>query len=274
MEELPCIEAPWVPSRLRYLNSILMEKSLNRKDSKPQAAEAVQKGRPRTPAPEEMTIFDQLFFIQQRLKVGKTLMNREDGFSYRSEESILDAVTPLLGEVRCVLYFRDEIIQVCQNYVYLKTTLTLANGLGEVIEVPGFAREDAFLPGRSQAQITGAASTYAHKYALKSLFGLSGEPVESECDPDAEAPTAKPAAEAEEAKDKTTPALPKETPAEAAKVLPVLDPRSLSWNKVVMKVARQGGTHTRQQYVDWIRKSYSISDNDMDLLLKQSGKVS
>ena len=64
------------------------------------------------------------------------------------------------------------------------------------------------------------------------------------------------------------------TPAEAAKVLPVLDPRSLSWNKVVMKVARQGGTHTRQQYVDWIRKSYSISDNDMDLLLKQSGKVS
>lgn len=246
------------------------------------------------PAPErhpsDLSIFEQLFYIQQHLAVGKTEKNETEGFPYRTEEAILAALRPLLADVRCILYFKDEIVDLCPNYIYLKTTCTLVNAAGEVVEIPGYAREDVILPGHSMAQITGACSTYAHKYALKSMFGLAGENVKPERDPDAEPPVPESAQTHVTEKPRQSnpqtapvPQIHDETPAPAdapapsglirGDEKPLITPMSRNWNKTVMTVAKQRGTHTREEYSQWVRKTYTISDGDLELLLRMAGKI-
>lgn len=254
---------------IQTIQEVMPEAVTSRKTRK--AAKPSQTAAPAAPA--DMTIFEQLFYIQQRLKVGKTERNEAEGFPYRSEEAILAALTPLLGDVHCILYFKDEIVDVCPNYIYLKTTAVLANSSGEVVEIPGFAREDVLLPGRSQSQITGAASTYAHKYALKAMFGLAGENVRPERDPDAEAPVPDTVRETV-AKKPSEPEAPAPSGLVPEKELPLITPSSSNWNKTVMTVAKQRGTHTRAEYAQWLRKTYTISEEDLDILLRMAGKAS
>ena len=114
--------------------------------------------------------------IQQSLKVPKGQFNKYGGFYYRSLEDILEAVKPHLG--KCILYFNDEIVQVGDRF-YVRATATLKEG-GESISVTAWAREQEVKTKMDQAQLTGATSTYARKYALNSLLALSDGP-----DPDA-----------------------------------------------------------------------------------------
>jgi len=104
--------------------------------------------------------------IQQELKAPKNLRNTFANYNYRSAESILEAVKPLLGEA--IMTLTDEMIQVGER-VYVKATATLKDG-EESISTIAYAREAESKKGQDDSQITGSASSYARKYALNGLF--------------------------------------------------------------------------------------------------------
>lgn len=106
--------------------------------------------------------------IQSRLKAPKNQYNGFGKYKYRSAEDILEAVKPLLKENGCSLVINDEIIPV-GNRIYVKSTAELSNG-SEKVSTTAFAREEEQKKGMDASQVTGAASSYARKYALNGLF--------------------------------------------------------------------------------------------------------
>lgn len=98
------------------------------------------------------------------------MRNNFGNYNYRSCESILEAVKPLLAANSLALTLTDEMIQVGDRiYVRATATVTLTSG-GESISVDAFAREEEGKKGMDASQVTGAASSYARKYALNGLF--------------------------------------------------------------------------------------------------------
>lgn len=108
--------------------------------------------------------------IQVNLKVPKDLNNTFANFKYRNAEGILEKVKPFLDKEAIVLTLTDEMVEV-GGRVYVKATAGLQYG-AESLEVHGWAREQEEKKGMDQAQVTGAASSYARKYALAGLFLL------------------------------------------------------------------------------------------------------
>jgi hypothetical protein len=104
--------------------------------------------------------------IQKTLKAPKGQFNSFGKYKYRSQEDILEAVKPLLGDATLTL--TDEIVVVGTRY-YVRATATLHDGEKETT-VTAFAREPEDKKGMDESQITGAASSYARKYALNGLF--------------------------------------------------------------------------------------------------------
>lgn len=110
--------------------------------------------------------------IQQQLKAPKGQFNSFGKYYYRNCEDILEAVKPLLSDKDCSLIISDEIIQLGDRY-YVKATATLREWHEEgedVFTASAYAREALDKKGMDEAQITGAASSYARKYALNGLF--------------------------------------------------------------------------------------------------------
>lgn len=104
--------------------------------------------------------------IQQKLKAPKSQYNSFGRYHYRTCEDILEAVKPLLGNA--TLKINDEVIEV-GNRVYVKATVTLRDDK-DLESVTAYAREAETKKGMDESQITGAASSYARKYALNGLF--------------------------------------------------------------------------------------------------------
>ena len=108
--------------------------------------------------------------IQQQLKAPKGQTNNFGKYKYRSCEDILEAVKPHLGE--CSLIVSDD-ITVHADRVYVKATATLVDENGHAVaSATGLAREPQTKKGMDESQITGAASSYARKYALNGLFAI------------------------------------------------------------------------------------------------------
>ncbi len=107
-----------------------------------------------------------LIKIQKELKAPKNQYNSFGKYKYRNCEDILEAVKPLLGDATLVI--SDEIVQLGDRY-YVKATATLTEGEAS-ISATAYARETLDKKGMDEAQITGAASSYARKYALNGLF--------------------------------------------------------------------------------------------------------
>ena len=110
--------------------------------------------------------------IQQNLNAPKNLYNRFGGYSYRSCESILVALKPLLAKHKAIIYFTERTVE--QNgWHYIEATACLrAEGKEEVFKTTGYAREDESRKGMDASQITGSASSYARKYALNAMFAI------------------------------------------------------------------------------------------------------
>ena len=108
----------------------------------------------------------QLNSIQQLLKAPKGQRNSFGNYNYRNAEDILEAVKPLLG--RAILTLTDDVCMVGDRY-YIKATATIKEG-EESVSVTAYARESEEKKGMDSAQVTGAASSYARKYALNGLF--------------------------------------------------------------------------------------------------------
>lgn len=111
----------------------------------------------------------ELILIQKSLKAPKSNRNSFGNYNYRSCEDILEAVKPLLAKNECYLTLTDEVISV-GNRIYIRATATLTNSEGKSIVTSALAREEETKKGMDASQITGAASSYARKYALNGLF--------------------------------------------------------------------------------------------------------
>jgi len=115
-----------------------------------------------------MTILKKLETIQKELKAPKGQTNAFGKYKYRSAEDILEAVKPLLND--CILNISDTIEHLGDRY-YVKATVTLKDIDGEITST-AYARESEDKKGMDSAQITGAASSYARKYAMNGMFAI------------------------------------------------------------------------------------------------------
>lgn len=109
---------------------------------------------------------NELSRIQKELKAPKGQRNKFGNYNYRSCEDILEAVKPLLNGA--CLTIEDEIVLIGDRF-YVKATATL-RVKDSSISASAYAREPLSKKGMDEAQITGATSSYARKYALNGLF--------------------------------------------------------------------------------------------------------
>lgn len=107
--------------------------------------------------------------IQKKLKVAKGNENSFGGYKYRTCSDILEAVKSLLPEGYYIT-LSDDIVMLGDRY-YVKVTASLCSG-ALIHSVTAFARESFTKKGMDDSQITGAASSYARKYALNGLFAI------------------------------------------------------------------------------------------------------
>lgn len=117
-----------------------------------------------------MKIITQLRAVQTELKAPKNQLNKFGGYKYRSLESILENVKPLLDKYNLTLVIGDTMEQVGDRY-YVKATATLYNDEGETLSNTAYAREDnQTQAGMSSGQNSGSLSSYARKYCINGLF--------------------------------------------------------------------------------------------------------
>lgn len=110
----------------------------------------------------------ELIAIQAELKAPKSQTNNFGHYNYRSCEDILEAVKPLLKKYNCELILSDEVVMVGTR-IYVKATAEI-HSKSDNRKVTAYAREAETKKGMDDSQITGAASSYARKYALNGLF--------------------------------------------------------------------------------------------------------
>lgn len=117
-----------------------------------------------------MNIYEKLVDIQSKLKAPKGQFNNFGKYSYRNCEDILEAVKPLLKEHGLYISLSDNVIQVAQR-IYIEATVSISDGEA-AIKTTAYAREEEVKKGMDSSQVTGAASSYARKYALNGLFAI------------------------------------------------------------------------------------------------------
>lgn len=119
-----------------------------------------------------MNLYEKLSKIQVEMKCAKSQFNKFGEFYYRSCEDIQEAVKPYLKELKCALVLSDEIVLIGDRY-YIKATATLIDSESESkISNTAYARETLEKTKMDVSQVTGAASSYARKYALNGLLCL------------------------------------------------------------------------------------------------------
>ena len=118
----------------------------------------------------ETNLNAKLLKVQAKLKAPKNQYNSFGKYKYRNCEDILEAVKPLLAEQGLTLTISDYIVAVLEtNRTYVKAVATITDGK-DTLEVCAYAREPETKKGMDDSQVTGAASSYARKYALNGLF--------------------------------------------------------------------------------------------------------
>lgn len=115
-------------------------------------------------------MLDKLSKIQCELNAPKSLRNNFGNYNYRSCESILEALKPVLEKNKCAATLTDELVLVGDR-IYVKATAAVHDCESDKsVSVVAYAREELAKKGMDGSQITGAASSYARKYALGGLF--------------------------------------------------------------------------------------------------------
>ena len=117
-------------------------------------------------------IYEKLLEVQTKLKAPKGKYNSFGKYKYRSCEDILEAVKPILAEVKASVFIQDSLMEM-SGRVYVEANAYFIDT--EHPEVPqvlvtAYAREPIEKKGMDDPQITGTASSYARKYALNGLF--------------------------------------------------------------------------------------------------------
>lgn len=211
-----------------------------------------------------MNVYESLANVQQSLKATKDQFNKFGGYNYRSCESILESVKPLLAKEHLALTLTDEMVQVGER-IYVKATAAVfptEDSDGEVcISVDAYAREEESKKGMDSSQVTGAASSYARKYALNGLFCIDDNKDsdatnthgKDESPPKQDKPKAAP--KAEKPKPEPNPEPPKEPPVDQKKYL-----QDMLADKVKSLVKTEGGVE------------FAICENCGGYIYKVAGK--
>ena len=119
-----------------------------------------------------MSVYKKLIDIQNELKAPKSQYNSFGKYNYRSCEDIQEALKPLLVKFGSTVFIKDDIVFIDSRY-YVKAIVTFVDiESGNTIESFAYARESEEKKGMDSAQVTGATSSYARKYALNGLFLL------------------------------------------------------------------------------------------------------
>lgn len=121
---------------------------------------------------KSLSLKEKLMRIQVELKAPKNLYNSFGKYKYRNVEGIQEALKPLEKEFGVLTVLTDEMVEVVGR-VYVKATASILDiESDESISVSAYAREAMDKKGMDDAQVTGATSSYARKYALNGLFLL------------------------------------------------------------------------------------------------------
>ena len=120
-------------------------------------------------------IYASLMEIQTKIVAPKDQDGHKNQYKYRTVESILTAVKPLLKENSLALYLTDDVEKIGERYYVVAYAKLIDIVSGEILEGKGKAREPETLATMAPPQITGASSTYARKRALEGLFLLDNE---------------------------------------------------------------------------------------------------
>ena len=121
-----------------------------------------------------MNIYEKLLAIQMEVKATKDLRNDFGKFNYRSAEMIYEAVKPVCAKYKAVLIVTD-MVDVIGEKQYITATAKLIDTEvmdGSKVTALGWARIPESKKGMDDSQLTGAASSYARKYAMGGLFCL------------------------------------------------------------------------------------------------------
>lgn len=117
-------------------------------------------------------IYEKLNKIQLELKAPKNKRNTFGGYDYRDLSGILEAVKPLLKKYKCAIMISDDVVTK-EDRTYIKAIVTLIDCEdGTMCQCEGYAREQDSKKGMDDAQLTGACSSYARKYACNGLFAI------------------------------------------------------------------------------------------------------
>ena len=120
-----------------------------------------------------MNIVEKLLAIQTELKAPKNQRNTFGNYNYRSAEDILEAIKPNLKKYKVCVKTSNVTINVV-DMPYVKSTAKIidAEDPNSSIEAEDGAFIELNAKGMQMPQKSGAASSYAKKYALGNLFCL------------------------------------------------------------------------------------------------------
>jgi hypothetical protein len=125
----------------------------------------------------KLNIRQKLSKIQQEIKVNKSQYNAFGKYYYRSAEDILEAIKPYELKYDVLFTVNDTMIPIVEAVdtplVYIQSLATIMDcETEESLSVSGQALIDFQAKGMQMPQRTGAASSYAKKYALGNLLLL------------------------------------------------------------------------------------------------------
>lgn len=110
--------------------------------------------------------------IQNEMNVKKGRYNKFGGYYYRSCEDILQTAKEVCDKYGCYVNVTDT-IEYIEGRFYVKATAKVVDiETGESETATAYAREEESKKGMDGAQLTGATSSYARKYALCGLFAI------------------------------------------------------------------------------------------------------
>lgn len=117
-------------------------------------------------------IYEKLANIQLELKAPKNKRNSFGGYDYRDLSGILESVKPLLKKYKCAIMISDDVVTK-EDRTYIEATATIVDCEdGTMCQCKGYAREQDSKKGMDDAQLTGACSSYARKYACNGLLAI------------------------------------------------------------------------------------------------------
>lgn len=110
--------------------------------------------------------------IQNEMNVKKGRYNKFGGYYYRSCEDILQAAKEVCDKYGYYVNVTDTIEYIEGRFYVKATAKVVCIETGESETATAFAREEESKKGMDGAQLTGATSSYARKYALCGLFAI------------------------------------------------------------------------------------------------------